>query len=785
MSKVNLSVEVQIQEALAKFDVFGKKVNTSLNSIEGSVGSVSTILKSMVGLFAAEKLIEGFTKISEAAIEVEQSSFKMQNALRLTGELTDANVQHFEELAAQLSKNSTIDDDLILSQVALTKQFRTTNSEAERLIRAAVDLAAYTGQDLSSAVQQLGQTLDGTAGRIGQLIPELQFLSAEQLRAGDAIDVVSRKMGGTAAREAETFGGKIKQLKNEFGNFVEALGLTIVKSPQILGFINSLKDLMIELTASITNNGQSFNEIFVGSLNGLLAFGEGFTAVMFTVHQSIEVIWRDIKNLGSWLAGVPAMLKNLATGNLSTEEERLAKLDATFKANDQEGAARLSGWLKIGDAISKVKSGLEAATTSQKKFKEEVTQTAGVMTGPGARFDTELVKKGQEIVKDLGKISTNEIEKTISEYAEKIVAVNTAGLADFKNRQKYEVALGTLRVQMEKAVAEARRKEYDKSLKELQELTNDPTKFFYDRTKNNNAANLSEDQQKGLAFGLGVGKNILNGAQGASALIGQIGSAAGVAMFGPAGEALGPLIQTLAQGPDEVAKMIDAFVDAFPTLVENVIEAIPVVIEKLVEKSPTIIGKLAEAIMRGIGTSFQKLFQHLIQTVVEGAAKFVESILNGAVSFIGKLIEGIGDGIRRIFDSINPLGGEKKGQKQIGAIIGGGIGAVVGGPIGAIIGGGLGAAIGGLFADGGVVPDGYPNDSYPARLTSGEVVIPRDKVQNFKQFADSNGINDSSKLDRLIAALENQGHTQVNLVMNEKVLASTLLKLNQRGFRTA
>ena len=96
MSKVNLSVEVQIQEALAKFDVFGKKVNTSLNSIEGSVGSVSTILKSMVGLFAAEKLIEGFTKISEAAIEVEQSSFKMQNALRLTGELTDANVQHLK-----------------------------------------------------------------------------------------------------------------------------------------------------------------------------------------------------------------------------------------------------------------------------------------------------------------------------------------------------------------------------------------------------------------------------------------------------------------------------------------------------------------------------------------------------------------------------------------------------------------------------------------------------------------------------------------------------------------
>jgi hypothetical protein len=43
------------------------------------------------------------------------------------------------------------------------------------------------------------------------------------------------------------------------------------------------------------------------------------------------------------------------------------------------------------------------------------------------------------------------------------------------------------------------------------------------------------------------------------------------------------------------------------------------------------------------------------------------------------------------------------------------------------------------MAEGGIVPSGYPNDSYPARLTSGETVIPPGKLPSFeKQSVDVN-----------------------------------------------
>ncbi len=43
------------------------------------------------------------------------------------------------------------------------------------------------------------------------------------------------------------------------------------------------------------------------------------------------------------------------------------------------------------------------------------------------------------------------------------------------------------------------------------------------------------------------------------------------------------------------------------------------------------------------------------------------------------------------------------------------------------------------FAKGGVVPQGYPNDSYPALLTSGEMVVPAGKLPNLQKSSEMDG----------------------------------------------
>jgi hypothetical protein len=138
--------------------------------------------------------------------------------------------------------------------------------------------------------------------------------------------------------------------------------------------------------------------------------------------------------------------------------------------------------------------------------------------------------------------------------------------------------------------------------------------------------------------------------------------------------------------------------------------------------------------MPTVATSF-------IQELVKGAPQFIEALIKQQTK-----VEGILPG----------LGG------------GGGFLGIGGGGGG---GGGLGSLpiIGGFFAEGGIVPKGFPNDTYPARLTSGEGVVKVDTM------------------DKLEAFLNNEGQTQViNTQVNfrSKVLADIMIELSRTGVRT-
>jgi hypothetical protein len=68
-----------------------------------------------------------------------------------------------------------------------------------------------------------------------------------------------------------------------------------------------------------------------------------------------------------------------------------------------------------------------------------------------------------------------------------------------------------------------------------------------------------------------------------------------------------------------------------------------------------------------------------------------------------------------------------------------------------------------------MVPAGYPNDSFPAKLTSGEAILPTDTVAKLESFLANGG-----------GAGQN---VTVNLVVGEEQLAKVMLNLNRQGFR--
>ena len=65
-----------------------------------------------------------------------------------------------------------------------------------------------------------------------------------------------------------------------------------------------------------------------------------------------------------------------------------------------------------------------------------------------------------------------------------------------------------------------------------------------------------------------------------------------------------------------------------------------------------------------------------------------------------------------------------------------------------------------------MVPSGFPNDTFPARLTSGELVIDRSTVDKLNRFIDQGGGSSQP--------------IQINLKVGEADLAKVMYKLNKQ-----
>lgn len=111
-----------------------------------------------------------------------------------------------------------------------------------------------------------------------------------------------------------------------------------------------------------------------------------------------------------------------------------------------------------------------------------------------------------------------------------------------------------------------------------------------------------------------------------------------------------------------------------------------------------------------------------------------------------------------------------------------------------------GNPVDGLFASGGEVPSGFPNDSFRAGLTSGENVIDRSLSEQLRGFLSlveglPSGIRsesqsfDSGRMDsmemRLADESQRDQNVSVTLQVGEQELANVLLNLNRQGFKTA
>jgi hypothetical protein len=138
-----------------------------------------------------------------------------------------------------MARATGVADDQLRPALARLALSTNSTSKAQELLSLALDISTQTGKPLEGVANALGKAYDGNTAALGKLGVGL---SSAELKAMSFTQVQSRLsdlFGGAAAKNAETFQGRMDRLKVAFDEGVEAIGY------KLLPIIQSLIDVIV------------------------------------------------------------------------------------------------------------------------------------------------------------------------------------------------------------------------------------------------------------------------------------------------------------------------------------------------------------------------------------------------------------------------------------------------------------------------------------------------------------------------------------------------------------
>lgn len=409
--KILLTVEgesaKELKASIKGLDDFGKQAKKTAKETSQAFETLKGVLgaNALTGAFksafsAAKSFFKTLLVDGVNAAKVQQDALnELATAMRLSGDFSDKAFMSMQNFASELQRTTKIGDETTLQMLALAKSFGKSNEETQKLVNAAIELSAATGMSLEGAVKNLGKTYAGMTGELGESLPIIKTLTAEQLKAGEALDLILNRFGGSAAAQVKTFSGATQQASNSFGDFTEKIGFLVTNNPVVIKAINEIAKLFNLLGSEVEANQGFLN----GLIKDLVIFGFTITdvtisAIQFSIEaynrfkQAIIATGTTILEAGEKLTrffGLSekadifkiAIEKNQEEFNkLNQEIDVLGSKDGTFE--------------KVRSRINAIKSELEQTSTAVRAV-QSPDGPAGMSSGAGA-LDEEARKKAAE-----------------------------------------------------------------------------------------------------------------------------------------------------------------------------------------------------------------------------------------------------------------------------------------------------------------------------------------------------------------------------------------------------
>jgi len=382
LGKVDAANAAQFKKTNAEFK---KGAAETVTSVKGITDSLKTLVPAISAAFAVQAVV-AFGKASlNAFIEAERGEKLLLNALNKN----EAAFKRLTEAAKKYQSTTVYDDDTIIAaQTFLATQGR-TEEQINKVIRAATNLSAVTGESLQSSVEKLDATYEGSIGRLGKMDSRFKSLTQAQLENGAAIDLVAEKYKGFAEAELETTAGKLIRLQNAWGEVQEKAGAAIVDmadrikdntltggliSQLLFGQSDELKDDLLKIKlvqGAMADLNQGIGDDFENAAQKAIDKQIALDKANEKQAVTIETLAATVKKLQDELVKVPVETQTWTTKNnqLTAAQKELDKY--TKKATDAIKEQKKALDDVPTEMLENIRAGQEAQLNAEAKAEEE------------------------------------------------------------------------------------------------------------------------------------------------------------------------------------------------------------------------------------------------------------------------------------------------------------------------------------------------------------------------------------------------------------------------------
>lgn len=354
-----------------------KQVNDGMGGLKTQASSLLPSFKTMaIAGAAAFGAVAAFaTKAVQAAMEDERSQALLAKQLQTTFGASDQLIDSTERLisAQQLL---TGESDINLRS-ALGNLTRATGdyTQATGLLITAQNIAAATGKDLAGVSIALGKASDGNFTALKKLGVPLDENVIKSKDFSKVLDTLNTTFAGASATAADTFGGRLKIIRGQFGEIVETVGAALL--PYLDRFAKFLTDKVAPAVQRITT--------VIGE-DGLIA---GFQQLMFEtggVGQSIMDVFKTIAVAVATTANVmyrAFFIAKAAVDLILNPKQVISDLGKAFGASAIDIGGLKASFDNLSKPVNRFKTEIMSADQAERMFNKTGKITADTFDGGG------------------------------------------------------------------------------------------------------------------------------------------------------------------------------------------------------------------------------------------------------------------------------------------------------------------------------------------------------------------------------------------------------------------